>query len=76
MYKWCLITRSAFYGLYAFGGVLVATSEFHVKYWFKIIESQDHKYVNIVYRMLRNDIEVFPNNQQIGIGYYVTCYHL
>ena len=47
-----------------------------IKYWFKINEFKDHKYVNIVYRMLRNDIEVFPNNQQIGKGYYVTCYHL
>ena len=33
------------------------------KYWFKIIESQDHKYVNIVYKILRNDIEVFPNKK-------------
>ena len=34
-----------------------------IKYWFKIIESQDHKYVNIVYKILRNDIEVFPNQK-------------
>ena len=33
------------------------------KYWFKIIESPDHKYVNIVYRILRNDREVFPNKK-------------
>jgi len=32
-----------------------------IKCWFKIIESQDHKYVNIVYKILSNDIEVFPN---------------
>ena len=34
-----------------------------IKSWFKIIESQDHKYVNIVYKILRNDIEVFPNKK-------------
>ena len=34
-----------------------------IKYWFKIIESQDHNYVNIVYKILRNDIEVFPNQK-------------
>ena len=32
-----------------------------IKYWFKIIESLDHKFVNIVYKILRSDIEVFPN---------------
>ena len=37
-----------------------------IKYWFKIIESQDHKYVNIVYNILRNDIEVFPHKKRIG----------
>jgi len=34
-----------------------------IKYWFKIIESQDHKYVNIVYRILRNDIKGFPKKK-------------
>ena len=29
----------------------------------KIIESQDDKYVNIVYKILRNDIEVFPHKK-------------
>jgi len=35
----------------------------------------DHKYVNIVYKMLRNDIKVFPNQTTRQV-YYVTCYHL
>jgi len=34
-----------------------------IKYWFKINEFQDHKYVNIVYKILRNDIEVFLNKK-------------
>ena len=40
--------------------------DFHcllVNYWFKIIESQDHKYVNIVSKTLRSDIEVFLNKK-------------
>ena len=43
-----------------------------IKYWFKVIESQDHKYVNIVYRILRNDIEIQCISKQKKLGKFIT----
>ena len=33
-----------------------------VKYWFKILASEDRKYINIVYRMMLRDMELKPNS--------------
>ena len=32
-----------------------------VKYWFKILASEEQKYINIVYRMMLRDMELKPN---------------
>ena len=32
-----------------------------VKYWVKILHTDDYKYIRKVYNMLKNDMEVYPN---------------
>ena len=32
-----------------------------IKYWFKILESKDNKYIKIIYNILTTDLELRPN---------------
>ena len=32
-----------------------------VKYWVKILHTDDYKYIRKVYNMLKNDMEVYPD---------------
>ena len=32
-----------------------------IKYWFKILTAEDHKYIKLIYKIMLNDIEASPN---------------
>ena len=32
-----------------------------IKYWFKILNTPDNKYVKIIYKMMLSDLEELPN---------------
>ena len=32
-----------------------------IKYWFKILTAEDHKYIKLTYKLMLNDIEASPN---------------
>ena len=37
-----------------------------IKYWFKILESRENKYIKLIYDVLRTDIEIRPNLKKMG----------
>ena len=49
------------YGEYGRSSLLVERQYFIIKYWFKILNCNENKYIKHIYKMMLADLEEYPN---------------
>ena len=58
------------YGEYGRTSLLVNRQYFIIKYWFKILNCNENKYIKYIYKMMLADLEEYPN--KINWAYLVN----